>query len=237
MFIAALVLPFTAQADPWFNENFEGWTVNTVLTPTAQAGWTGNNSGTSVVISNGDNHTPGGSQSLYIHDTAAAYTPSATYSLGETVSAGSLDFWFKHTAGTVSYSIGFGNFALGISATALQIRNASGTNVQSVTYTSASFTPGNWNNFNISFDKAANSLVMSLNSTVILSLTGQALIDSGINLEASQITFAAGWLGGTNTAAYYDDISFTAIPEPSTWGAMIGLGALALVAWRRRRSA
>lgn len=79
----------------------------------------------------------------------------------------------------------------------------------------------------------------------------------GLNLEASsgftRITNAANpaasilpsgsitaigmyhWHSVINTATRFDDFTITAIPEPSTYAALIGLLALGLVAWRRRR--
>lgn len=262
--MTALVLPFAVHAaDPikLINENFESpkWSVDTRLSSTATPvnGWIGN-SGVSwgsaatifqVIISNSDNHTAGGTQSLYLRDAVNTNTPYATYSLEQTVSAGNLDFWLKQDTNysDVSYCVvflsssGTTNFDLYINNTNITIRNSAGTGIQGISQASANYTVSEWNNINISFDKGTNSLEVRLGGEVLFSLTAQLISQHNIKLEAAQIKLIAGFQTGVNSAAYFDDIVFEnaayAVPEPTTWALWGGLGALALVVWHRRSSA
>jgi hypothetical protein len=43
------------------------------------------------------------------------------------------------------------------------------------------------------------------------------------------------WNAAVNTVTRFDDFTVTAVPEPSTYAALLGLSALGLAAWRSRR--
>ncbi len=77
---------------------------------------------------------------------------------------------------------------------------------------------------------AARTLVQSISATSV------TIGNSGFN----QSTFFAGFGGGNNSGtniAAFDNFSVTAIPEPSAFAALAGLGALGFASSRRRRRA
>ncbi|MDR1282191.1 MAG: PEP-CTERM sorting domain-containing protein [Opitutaceae bacterium] len=253
----AFALTSAVQAALLINEDFEApaWSDGAVLTTTGTNGWGAGLNATSngtVAISGAEAHN--GTQSLFLLDNDTNnYSASAKHGLNETVEAGSLDFWIKKAPdySVVNYRVDFGlgggkafDFVVynpgaitGSVGQGLYIRNASGEIVTGVSDTDAGFTAGNWNRLNISFDKVAGSLSVSLNSVTVLSLTAEQ-IGKITDLSVSSIAFNAGYGGGSQTAFYLDDVQFATpsnIPEPSTWAVFGGVAALAIAFWARRR--
>lgn len=103
----------------------------------------------------------------------------------------------------------------------------------------ANFTLANATLFSLPFSTAAADwAALAYDGLVGTASTGFAATDSFTALEdplpVGNITAVGAYLYGTNNSATRLD-DFTVIPEPATYAAFIGLLALGLVVWRRRR--
>lgn len=78
----------------------------------------------------------------------------------------------------------------------------------------------------IAWNNDTNSFVMTLASG-----TASGILDLGDSVKFNTISFAA----DANATQSFSDISLSIIPEPSAFGLLAGLGALALAGTRRRR--
>ncbi|MDR1280096.1 MAG: hypothetical protein LBK99_04665 [Opitutaceae bacterium] len=267
-FLASLTGAVTcANAATLLNEGFESFTNGTVITATPANGWynTDNAStpaGGVAKISSDQKHT--GDNSLYLMDTAETYTATANYNFGETVSAGTLDFWILSapdytSAGRINYRVEFlrpgggSNFALiiGAGTSTFSFRNSSstGNNLKTVTFseTGNAYIASGWNHFVISFDDAAKSVSILLNDVTVMSLSSADFASITLTtgyatptLMVSGIGFNVGWGAGVAHVAYVDDILFTtpasAVPELSAWGILAGLLSIVpVLVFRRRR--
>jgi hypothetical protein len=97
------------------------------------------------------------------------------------------------------------------------------------THTLANISTANW--LTLSFDSDNNNAVTLGTTAQTLAAHNASGIVASVGFHVSNTATT-----GNNTAAQYriDNIVVTAIPEPSTYAALIGLLALGLVAWRRR---
>ena len=92
-----------------------------------------------------------------------------------------------------------------------------------------SFDSASWNNLSVQFDLSANSLSVSLNSTLVV---------NGLVLNSLGGVVAAGIEATARTdssAAYFDNLSISTIPEPSAV-ALLGAGVVALLLARKKRN-
>jgi hypothetical protein len=98
------------------------------------------------------------------------------------------------------------------------------------TFTIANISTANW--LTLSFDSDNNNAV-TLGDTA-LTLAGHNAIG---NLNSVGIHVSTTATSGSNNQTQWrtDNIAVTAIPEPSTYAALLGLLAIGFVAWRRRR--
>jgi len=65
-----------------------------------------------------------------------------------------------------------------------------------------------------------------------LELSSVTATSAGVSLTDFKFAFSS---SAENAGVYFDSISVSAVPEPSSFAALLGLGALGLVATRRRR--
>lgn len=89
---------------------------------------------------------------------------------------------------------------------------------------------------NVSWINIGSPITLTTTYTAYVIDFGSAL-DNAANAYV-RLTFsgaAAGTASGTNNFTLFDNITLAAVPEPSTYAALLGLLALGVVAWRRRR--
>jgi hypothetical protein len=98
------------------------------------------------------------------------------------------------------------------------------------TFTSAMLSSYTWSVYN-----PLTSLSYSSNATESISLSSISFAGVLVNRTISQVATAGGTVAGNFAEVSLSGLTITAIPEPSAFAAIAGLGALGLVASRRRR--
>lgn len=246
----ALIIPTAnATAGIVLSEDFEGpkWTVGDRLTGTLNNGWKGNDDGTTATLKARIDSAPSGSpenvgsQSLFLSDNSATGTPNATYDLGSTVKQGYIEFSIKSVSGTGFYLKLFDagsstvNFQLAISSNSTISLLGTGDPIPSVSYSDAGYIAGEWNTVRINFDKTTNSVTILFNGVIANGLTVTSGDFDSVNWQAGKLQLVAGYNGGTNVSAYFDNITvYNAVPEPSSLVLLFGAGILGL-GWTRAR--
>ena len=92
---------------------------------------------------------------------------------------------------------------------------------------------GSWNSMNTSNEYDSTDLALGTQNVQVRSITTYNVKGVLADLEGN-IEFSIGKSSGAHTASF-NYATITPIPEPSTFGLLAGLGALALVGARRRR--
>ncbi|AHF94425.1 hypothetical protein OPIT5_15565 [Opitutaceae bacterium TAV5] len=238
--LVSLLCPFSVRAAEAvvFSEDFEApkWAAGAQLGSTAINGWIGNDNGTTLLSRIIDTDAHSGSQSLHLYDNISGNSASARYDLGSTLTQGYIEFSIKQAGGGNFYlyfsdaGTDTTNFYLSLAPNGTVTLNSPAASTQ------VAYTVTDWNTFRLYFDETTNTASVSLNGTSIVSVaTGDA---DATNWQVGKIRLQAGAAASTNTRAYFDDITVVntaAIPEPSTYAAVAGIGALALALWWRRR--
>jgi hypothetical protein len=91
----------------------------------------------------------------------------------------------------------------------------------------------------VSFTVPLASLGLSVGSLFYFDAytTGGGGTDSAVDALSNPLTSISDWGNSYTSNTVTGLSSYTVIPEPSTYAALLGLGVLGLVVWRRRRSA
>ncbi len=231
-------IALSASAQLMFSSDFED--VSTL----AAAGWVGT---TGSTISDLRNHTVGGSQSARISTSADRIRRD----LGAEVEAFRYTFHIFDDSGTRNYGqalsyvgAGFGDgalqqlFALGKyhtgthSTNTYQYRFLTGTGAAWFDLPVANIrTADAWVRFDIERTTLSNDINFYVNNTLIHTVTTASFF------TVDSVTIGSVAAGITATVGYIDDVSFTAIPEPSTYAAIFGgLALLGAFVYRRRLS-
>lgn len=264
-FAAALLLPGLASAQlvsidfetaSQFTDNFRSLGPNTVAVSQSS-----NGAGNDVLVHNISNGSATGSVLLY--DTTPGDTTTGTQSVFSTATPLAVSFLFNANGASANSSIGV-IFADSTNASnhllALFNVNSAPTNdtfrfFRDGTVSPVSVSAGTQVGSTVSNGSSGVDLGGPLTAfTATLSVSGTTpTIDLTVGGHTVSQTFAAGdfnWadttvmlrLFDTGTASLstflnVDDFTVAAIPEPSSFAALAGLGALGLVVSRRRRSA
>jgi hypothetical protein len=243
-----------AKAQIIHSWNFERWPSAQRLSSTAYDGWTGNDNNTTRqsrgVASPAGSPLEIGSQSLFLFDNDATTNPNAQFNLESNLATGYLEFSLRRETGT-SGSIYLRFRDIGSSTNNMQLYINQGSSTirfvayeggtatvdNSVSYETAGYTDFAWSTFRIYFDEAAQTASVFVNGTLVsgLSITGT----SGLALRAGNFVFLAGDTTSINVGAYIDNVTVTAVPEPSSAALMIsgGLFLAICVRWRSRQMA
>lgn len=224
------------------------WSTSNTLTGTAKNGWTGNHTGTGIFATvSSTTAAPGGTQSLFLRDNSGSATAVVTRDWGTNITDGSFAFSFRNASaagnsGTVgNFAVNFlstggatRNFALTWSDTAgFNLVNASGTSLQSISYAAMGYTPGNWNTLTVNFSETNNTASVLLNGIMVSDLTIASGQDA-VLWQAGKVQITAGFSSGF-ASGYFDNLTASAIPEPSTYAALMAASVLGLAVSRRRR--
>ena len=214
------------------NDDFDSYTLNSNID--SQGGWStaGDNEDTSLTISN--TYAQSGTQSLFIVDDSNSQLPRATYTFDAPITQGQFTFSVREdqadSAAEDHWAIKFGGFRFSRFSGKLALKYEGG-DTTNTTIGSTSYSTSDWNNFSILFDGTTGAASVSLGGTTIITADNPTYTWSSSYVELG--TYSS---SNDTDAVYFDTISMTTIPEPASMAGLIGLTALGLSLFRRKRA-
>jgi hypothetical protein len=187
----------------------------------------------------------GGSAQL-LNDTFTGYDLPGSATLADAITAGSFDFsFFLDTTATANFagarikifslatnsSGGFGinfNYTLTTDTFTVWAHNIATQSTSSMNFAAGSKISGS-----VSFPTATSAIVTITNG--VTSVVSSSVTFDPATVTGDRIVFRAGGVDTTYLVDGINVISGSAVPEPSSFAALAGIGALGFVACRRRR--
>lgn len=260
----AFTTPFAASAATLFSDNFATDTLTSYTRDGGAHTWSataGIGGGGGIVISQTANNSstfiPTATSFTFAAGAANQITVSMMLKLNSSGFGGGTSKAFFGIADATNYSWGQ-NAPTGVSAIGGGLQNAAQTITRSAVTGGTSFngnnsgnltlTNGNWYQLSAVLTKPASGGIWTADLTLAdydtngLTFMGEDVFTGlSVNMGASSISatsavnFAVFGVRDQSWSAM-DNLSVTAIPEPSSYAALVGLGALGFIALRRRRN-
>lgn len=222
-----------------FVESFEGYAAGSNLS--GQGGWTAAGTGTGATVTVSDAYSYAGSHSLLVTDTSSTLRPLARYTFGETLTQATITFAVfedpSDDGDSDRWTVNFGTFSLSRDASNLALGYSGGgagttTFPRSIALGSTAYDASEWNLISLTIDNSIGLVALSVNGVAAFTFTNTAYTWNATRAELGAYS------GARNAdVVYFDAISVVndaAIPEPSSFAALAGLGCLAATALRRR---
>jgi len=229
--LACLLIPFGASsAATIFSTNFESDTVGSAPSQFT----TSNTANTTILISGTYNATNG--NTLLLSDAANNGNPNINRVLGGTYSNYIYSYdYLIGTGGDIQRTEfrngGTKTIDIRLDGNTLKLVDniATGTTLISTSLASISgWNASGFNTYSFEVDDSTDTIITRVNGVQAFVYTSSSAID----LQASQFQINVGYSTANNNSGYFDNISFVAIPEPST--GLISLLALGLTTRRKR---